>query len=68
MGDITEPLSGKTFPLDERVKAALKTNARASVESFLTSLMPYLCKSPSSNLPPACRADCCTGNNTDKHC
>ena len=49
VGDITEPLSGRTFPLDERVKAALKTNARASVEAFLTSLMPYLRKSPSSN-------------------
>jgi hypothetical protein len=46
VGDITEPLSGKTFPLDERVKAAIKTNARASVESFLTSLMPCLSKSP----------------------
>jgi hypothetical protein len=46
VGDITEPLSSKTFPLDERVKAALKTNARTSVESFLTSLMPCLSKSP----------------------
>ena len=45
VGDITEPLNSKTFPLDERVKAALKTNARTSVDSFLTSLT----KSPSSN-------------------
>ena len=46
VGDITEPLNSKTLSaLDERVKAALKTNARTSVESFLTSLT----KSPSSN-------------------
>jgi hypothetical protein len=46
VGNITEPLSSKTFPLDERVKTAIKTNARGSVESFLTSLMPCLSKSP----------------------